>query len=234
MSLKDNVHALEESQHNGEKSVTETIESIQHQMRLMEKFIARRFDEISMEINATAQQVDMAEDGIVKRFSEVLEILSAISYSGAGNSAANTGVELEAVIEDTEEAANTILDAADRISTYLDEDKNWEHMDQSQVREKIRTDIQEILMACTFQDLTGQRIRNTLNNLHEIESRLSTTFERLGIEVKIDEKEVAKKVERASNQEEIDALLKGFDAAKTALFQDNPVKNSQDDIDSMF
>lgn len=234
MSLKDNVHALEESQHNGEKSVTETIESIQHQMRLMEKFIARRFDEISMEINATAQQVDMAEDGIVKRFSEVLEILSAISYSGAGNSAANTGVELEAVIEDTEEAANTILDAADRISTYLDEDKNWEHMDQSQVREKIRTDIQEILMACTFQDLTGQRIRNTLNNLHEIESRLSTTFERLGIEVKIDEKEVAKKVERASNQEEIDALLKGFDAAKTALCQDNPVKNSQDDIDSMF
>lgn len=234
MSLKDNVHALEESQHNGEKSVTETIESIQHQMRLMEKFIARRFDEISMEINATAQQVDMAEDGIVKRFSEVLEILSAISYSGAGNSAANTGVELEAVIEDTEEAANTILDAADRISTYLDEDKNWEHMDQSQVREKIRMDIQEILMACTFQDLTGQRIRNTLNNLHEIESRLSTTFERLGIEVKIDEKEVAKKVERASNQEEIDALLKGFDAAKTALCQDNPVKNSQDDIDSMF
>jgi len=234
MSLKDNVHALEESQHNGEKSVTETIESIQHQMRLMEKFIARRFDEISMEINATAQQVDMAEDGIVKRFSEVLEILSAISYSGAGNSAANTGVELEAVIEDTEEAANTILDAADRISTYLDEDKNWEHMDQSQVREKIRTDIQEILMACTFQDLTGQRIRNTLNNLHEIESRLSTTFERLGIEVKIDEKEVAKKVERASNQEEIDALLKGFDAAKTALCQDNAVKNSQDDIDSMF
>ena len=72
--------------------------------------MARRFDEISMEINATSQQIDMNEDGMGKRFSEILEILGAINYLGKGESAANTGVELQSVISDTENAANTILD----------------------------------------------------------------------------------------------------------------------------
>lgn len=185
-----------------------TMHALNAKIHTLEKFIARRFDEISMEINATAQQVDMAEDGITKRFSEILEILSAISYSGAGDSAANTGVELEAVIENTEQAANTILDAADRISSYLDEERDWCDIGtRDTMRDKIRSDIQEILMACTFQDLTGQRIRNTLNNLQQIESRLSSTFERLGIKVHVDQDMIAEKVQKASNQDDIDALL---------------------------
>lgn len=233
MSLPENVHAIEES-----KKVYHTMDSLNEKLAILEKFIARRFDEISMEINATAQQIDMTEDGIVRRFSEVLEILSAISYHGKGDSAANTGVELEAVIEDTEEAANTILDAADRISNYLDEDRNWTEMDRTEVRNKIRQDVQEILLACTFQDLTGQRIRNTLNNLHQIEERLSNTFERLGIKVQPDQKEIEKKVMRASSQDEIDALLKGYDAASAACQittkRQDDKKSSQDDIDKMF
>lgn len=185
-----------------------TVDHIQMQLRAMEKFISRRFDEISMEINATAQQVDMAEDGIVKRFAEILEILSAISYSGGAGTSANTGVELEAIITDTEQAANTILDAADRISQYLDEDKTGGV--GGATREKIKADIQEILMACTFQDLTGQRIRNTLNNLHQIETRISSTFDRLGIKLQPDQDAIDQKVQKASSQEEIDAILSGM------------------------
>lgn len=186
----------------------DTLASLADKLAVMEKFIARRFDEISMEINATSQQVDMAEDGISRRFAEILETLSAISYHGDGHSAANTGVELEAVIEDTEQAANTILDAADRISNYLDEEHNWCDLTESNaIKNKIKADIQEILMACTFQDLTGQRIRNTLDNLHQIENRLSSTFERLGIKVKVDQSHVEEKVRKASSQDDIDALL---------------------------
>ncbi|HEY8963712.1 MAG TPA: hypothetical protein VIN59_04530, partial [Alphaproteobacteria bacterium] len=85
----------------------------------LETFIARRFDEISMEINATAQQLDMAEGGIASRFSEVLTVLSAVSHSGAGNTAANAGVELEAVIADTDNAATSIMDSAARITDFV-------------------------------------------------------------------------------------------------------------------
>ena len=203
------------------------------QLSAVETFMARRFDEISMEINATSQQVDMAEDGIAQRFSEILEILGAINYIGKGDTAANTGVELEAVIEDTESAANTILDSADRIASYVDDDVDWNDENvRGEVRKKIKNDIQEILLACTFQDLTGQRIRNTLQNLQEIESRLSSTFDKLGIEVQKDDEAIQHRVTKASTQSEVDELLKGYNTE-----EDNPPPSktvSQEDIDGMF
>ena len=154
-----------------QEDVYKTVDTVNSQLQTLENFISRRFDEISVEINASSQQFDMAEDGIAKRVSEILEVLGAIGYSGnGGGTSANTGVELEAVIEDTENAANSILDAADRIAEYVSDGNNWnDDKTREEIRENIKGDVQEILMACTFQDLTGQRIRNTLNNLHSIE-----------------------------------------------------------------
>src|SRR5690606_37060850 len=85
----------------------------------METFIKRRFDEISMEINATSQQIDMTEEGMAKRFSEILGAMNAISYQGDGDTPANTGVELEAVIAETTKAATQILDSTDKINLLL-------------------------------------------------------------------------------------------------------------------
>ncbi len=212
-----------------QEDIYKTVDTVNSQLNTLETFIARRFDEISMEINATSQQIDMNEDSIVSRFSEVLEILGAINYSGGGASAANTGVELEAVIEDTENAANNILDAADRIAAYVSEERNWKDDNSlEKMRDRIKNDIQEILMACTFQDLTGQRIRNTLQNLHSIEERLSTTFERLGIEVEPDQSAINAQVQTAADQSEVDDIFaekKAPEGSKAA---------SQDDIDGMF
>jgi len=212
---------------NEQEEIYKTVDTVNSQLHTLEGFIARRFDEISMEINATSQQFDMAEDGITKRFSEILEILSAIGYSGRGaGTSANTGVELEAVIEDTENAANNILDAADRIAEYASDEKNWEDAGtRNEIRERIKNDVQEILMACTFQDLTGQRIRNTLNNLHSIEERLSSTFKRLGIEVETESNIVEQHVQEASNQGEIDDMFTSESEKKPA---------SQEDVDGMF
>ncbi len=188
------------------------IQDLAEQLGAMEKLFKRRFDEISMEINATSQQVDMAEENTRKQFAEILQILAAISYSGDGESQVNAGVELEAVIEDTESAANTILDAADRIAERI-QAENW---DSAESREKgletIRTDVQEILMACTFQDMTGQRIRRTLENLHDIEGKLSTMLEKIGIDITPSEEDVKKTVTGGSerfSQDDIDSMFSG-------------------------
>ncbi len=191
-----------------QEEIYKTANAINAQIEVLETFIARRFDEISMEINATAQQADMAEDSIIQRFSEVLEVLGAINHSGGGNTAANTGVELEAIIEETENAANTILDASDRIADCVSDDAKWEdEQGRKEIRESISNDIQNILMACSFQDLTSQRIRNTLDNLSGIEDRLNTTFEKLGIDVKPDKDVVKEQVKEASSQDDIDSLF---------------------------
>ena len=70
------------------------IQTMAEQLSAMDKLFKRRFDEISMEINATSQQVDMAEENTRKQFGEILQILAAISYSGDGNSQVNAGVDL--------------------------------------------------------------------------------------------------------------------------------------------
>src|SRR5690606_35181124 len=125
----------------------------------MELFIARRFDEISMEINATSQMIDMAEEGATKRFQDMLGTLHAITFSGDGNTPANSGAELESVIGEAEEAVTRIMDAADRIGART------ESVTDETTKNAINADIQEILMACEFQDLTGQRIRKALDNI---------------------------------------------------------------------
>lgn len=195
------------------KNSDETSSDIQDlcaQLSDMETLFKRRFDEISMEINATSQQVDMAEETTRKQFSEMLQILGAISYSGDGKSQVNAGVELEAVIEDTENAANTILDAADRIAARL-QAEDWDNQDsRSQSLDVIKADVQAILMACTFQDLTGQRIRNTLENLHDIEDKLSTMMTKIGIDVQDARAGVAEKISGPSerfSQDSIDAMF---------------------------
>ena len=169
---------------NEQGEVFSTMHSLCNQLGTLETLMTRRFDEISMEINATSQQVDLAEEGIVKRFSEIVEVLSSISYSGDGSTPANAGVELDAVVDMTEDAANKILDAAGRISTRVNilEGEDDATKRNAEV-EKINQDISEIYMACSFQDITGQRIRKTLDNLKLIENRLGGALERMGIQV---------------------------------------------------
>lgn len=205
-----NANTNEKSEDNKESPdvVFTAVTDVSTQLEAIEIFIKRRFDELSMEINATAQQVDMAEEGIAKRFTEILEVLHAVSYSGDGTSAANTGVELEAVVEMTEQAANKILDAADSIADRLQESEKWEEDKQARTQNlnAISEDVEKILMACSFQDLTGQRIKKTLENLKSIEERLSNALEKMGIDVNPD---ISVHIEKASSQDDIDALFQG-------------------------
>lgn len=192
------------------EALLDGIHTLQSKLEVMERFVSRRFDEISMEINATSQQLDMAEEGMVGKIVEVMQVLSAISYSGDGSSAANTGVELESVIETTEKAANQILDAADRIANRLHTEGKWDEPGaRDKLLEETKSDIQDILMACTFQDLTGQRIRKTLENLQMIEGRLSSTLEKFGVNIKPETNEVVRDSidNHAKSQADIDALF---------------------------
>jgi chemotaxis regulatin CheY-phosphate phosphatase CheZ len=187
-------------------NVFTAVSSVSAQLAAIEKFIARRFDEISMEINATSQQMDQAEESMVGRFGEILGVLKAISFSGDGATPANAGVELDAVVSMTEQAANRILDAADRIASRVRTEGDWtDAAAREEARNTIDKDIEEIFMACSFQDITGQRIRKTLENLKAIEDRLGAALGKLGIEV---DASANPNLGKATSQDDIDALFK--------------------------
>lgn len=191
-------------------SVAHNMASLLEQLGTMETFIKRRFDEISMEINATSQQIDITEGDMSRRFGEILGVMNAISFSGDGTTPANTGVELEAVIAETSKAANTILDNCDKMNELL-LSEDWNNAETRQKGlEKLSEGIQSIMIACSFQDIAGQRIRKTLESINDIEDRLSSTLESMGIGAEtlhaagnIGEE----KVKSGSTQDEIDALF---------------------------
>lgn len=172
-----------------------------------ERFVARRFDEISMEINATSQQVDMAESGLKDRFSEMLDVIEAITHSSDGKSAANSGIELDEVVAQTEDASVRILDAAGRIAIRLQNAEGLADEDlRAEIVEAIKKDLDQIVLACSFQDLTSQRIRMTLERIKSIESCLNATAENLGLD--IERHENAYLADKAgASQEDIDALF---------------------------
>ncbi|MBI4030706.1 MAG: hypothetical protein HY370_03435 [Proteobacteria bacterium] len=189
--------------------LSNVVEGVNEKLLKLETFVARRFDELSMEVNATSQLVDMAEEGLRRHFMEILEVLKAINFHGEGSSPANAGVELDAVVKITEEAANQILDSADNIVNLLGEGKNWtDEKTRDETIAKINDRIQLIMTACSFQDLTGQKIRTTIANLKLVEERLSTTLAKLGINITESElAKVEKSVEAGSSQDDIDALF---------------------------
>ena len=214
----DNTHPLPLNQNATEDeqvvAIAQHMATLLNQIGTMETFIRRRFDEISMEINATSQQIDMSESDMAKRFGEILGVMNSISFSGDGSTAANTGVELEAVIADTSKAANTILDAADRMDLLLNpvDASLWENPEtREQALGALREDLSNIMLACSFQDIAGQRIRKTLESITDVEDRLSHALESIGI-----------------GPESLQAAASATKESQTKS------GNSQDDIDALF
>jgi chemotaxis protein CheZ len=129
-------------------------------------FMDRRIAELSAEVAASVQLMGMSEDAITARIAEVhaqIARLIAIPASGARNS----GLELEAVVQATEAAADTIMEAAEAIQAWLDSGGR-----DAESIAALTERVNAIFQACSFQDLTGQRIRRAIKQLQQVETML--------------------------------------------------------------
>lgn len=189
-----------------------TLDDVQQAIGELRTFVARRFDEVSFEVNATGQMLGMTEEAMSTRFTEVMAILNAVSFKGDGSTPHNVGVELEAVVKTTEDAANKILDAATAISDLTRATVDW---NDAISREKFLVGINDqtdmILAACAFQDLTGQRIGRTLENIRKAEADLADTLKQMGLKIEVSAAKTAAALggtQRAGSQADIDTLFR--------------------------
>ena len=132
--------------------------------------------------------------------------------------------ELDAVIEATEVATNSIMEAAEMIEGVAEEVTD----EQADILSQAVTQIYE---ACSFQDITGQRIHKVVGALIEIERKVETVVEKFGPDR---ETRDALKRQRQADKENAEAgateineedLLQGPQLTENA--------NSQDDIDAL-
>jgi chemotaxis protein CheZ len=85
----------------------------------------------------------------------------------------DASAHLDEVIKHTEEATNTIMDACDKVqagATGIGGDKEAAIMEATNA----------IFDACTFQDITGQRIRKVIKLLENIEERINKLNDMMG------------------------------------------------------
>jgi chemotaxis protein CheZ len=132
----------------------------------LHRFVDRRIAELSAEVHATVQLMDYSEANLSGQLARVHEqIVGLIAAPAAATR--NSGLELEAVVQATETAANQIMEAAEAIGDWL-ASGNREPGSVQAVAERINA----IFEACTFQDLTGQRIRRAIEHLQKVETML--------------------------------------------------------------
>lgn len=82
--------------------------------------------------------------------------------------------ELNEVVRHTEEATNQIMDETDAIQALCGSIGNDESA------KKIAAHALAIMEACSFQDITGQRIRKVMRTLEEIETRVGRLVKLFG------------------------------------------------------
>ena len=83
--------------------------------------------------------------------------------------------ELEAIVGSTEKATNSIFEAVETIEELAGE------MDPA-VAGKVTNEVTKVYEACSFQDITGQRISKVVNALQHVENKVRGLLEAFGHE----------------------------------------------------
>jgi chemotaxis protein CheZ len=120
-------------------------------------------------------ELDLIHDAI-NRTKREIAVLHGKSFSGDEMSKVNG--ELGAVVGGTEEATQTILEAAeaiDQAASALTKVNSPEQ--QHMLTEEIQERVISIFEACNFQDLTGQRINKVMTTMKFIEHHINTMMD---------------------------------------------------------
>ena len=133
----------------------------------LRRFTDRRIAELSAEIHATVQMVDYSEVNLSAQLGKIQEQVAVMVATPAA-ATRNSGLELEAVVQATEAAANQIMEAAEAIGDWL---RN--HSKDVETLEIVAMKLNSIFEACSFQDVTGQRIRRAIQHLQHVETMLT-------------------------------------------------------------
>jgi chemotaxis protein CheZ len=130
----------------------------------------------------------------------------------------NATDELDAVVKETEEATNAIMQAAEEIESV-------NATLEGEAMTKLSDAVTKIYEACSFQDITGQRIRKVVRALKEIEGKVGEMVATLDGGPSGSKAAVATPPPAEAVQDDA-SLLNGPQLPGGAI--------SQDDIDSLF
>lgn len=204
---------------NREKDVTlnDVIHLAEMMTGSMRTFLSTIQPTITSELMAIADEI-----GRLK-----VEIQQLRPHDMKANQIPEAGRELDAIVEATESATVTIMEAAEAIMGAGD-------LPEADYKALVNDKMIEVFEACSFQDITGQRISKVVTTLNAIDRRVSTFVERL----RIAEADDAPAEESEAERRKRELILHGPQHAGEGVSQDDidsmMAGGSQDDIDKLF
>jgi chemotaxis regulatin CheY-phosphate phosphatase CheZ len=172
--------------------------------------------------------------------------IASIRPEGPGNNRIVTATEeLDFVVKSTERATSDILGAAERIQEIVNEFRAKGVTDP--LCDELEMHGTNLMMACSFQDLTGQRMSKVVNTLRYLETRVNAMIEIWGITAEDAAEHAGFGLTQRPDshllngpardgegvaQYDIDRLLNGDTAVEDAAMPGAAA--SQDDIDALF
>ena len=134
----------------------------------------------------------------------------------------STGEQLDAIVKATEEATNSIMECMESTATAVDTLREQiNDPDQVALLDKIIDNGNQVFNACSFQDITGQRVNKVVKSITYVEERVLSLVDLMG-KTQMDKIEVAVTQEKTADEE----LLNGPQLEGKGL--------SQNDIDNLF
>lgn len=158
-------------------------------------------------IGSIEQLYGSVDSGIYAEFREITQHITSMKSDMAALQPKTlklekmplAGQELDAIVKATEEATNTIMTSAE---TILGADGS----DPVAYQTKVNDEIMKIFEACSFQDITGQRVTKVVETLQFIETRIDRLVATIGI---TEDEDWRTDEERVADARKEDQLISG-------------------------
>ena len=187
-------------------------------------------------------QKPVSESGILKRelvglFGHLQKIrteLAALSPPGGGGAGDHFGgmsEQLDAIVAATESATNTIMESMETVGSLMCEAREaaGDNAKLGEIFDKVDDRVNMVFEACSFQDITGQRISKVVNSLKFVEERVNSIILTWGRE------ELTKVVVEIKEEDPDKKLLHGPQLPGQGVTQADVDKMlGQDAIDKLF
>jgi len=186
-------------------------------------------------MNGTAEENRLKRElvGLFGHLNKLRRELASLQ-GGEEHNFATMSETLDDIVKNTENASNTILESMEGIDELIGPLRAGGDPAVIEACDRINDRVNQVFEACSFQDLTGQRISRLVKGLTFIEERVNAMIRVWGRD------EIAKvidevKLEQTSTKSADELLLHGPQSETKAIDQTDVDKLfSQDDIDKLF
>jgi chemotaxis protein CheZ len=158
------------------------VDALQNKGNISIEDISGIFEQVALSVKAEDERIDtFLRQEIIRLANYITEAKAEILAITPNNPAKEddcedgsseffnaAGAELNAVVEATETATNQIMDSTDAIVECLKKAKAPEAL-----QKQINQHVSSIFDACSFQDITGQRINKVIKTLNFVEAKIA-------------------------------------------------------------